>query len=154
MPNAVSDNGAIGIRFIFTPTQLAFLRPKRHLAARTFEQRPDEPLSRNWQNPAEACNAGPAQEPIQHRFGLIGLRMPCGDSVNDAIRPEPCEECLPRYPCFLLDVAGRKIDGFGSEGESVPVRQLTHQVLVGIGLGAAQTVIQMKHTDSRNDLAQ
>ncbi len=130
------------------------------MAAADFEQRPHQMLLFLFRkNSSQTQGAGAAQDAHQHGFGLIVERVRRGDLVRFAFVHELEKPTVAQLASagFETGLAGPRVGGRIARAQ-VEVQleaagQVLDELLVGIGLSAANAVMEMRHGKHDSQLA-
>jgi hypothetical protein len=102
---AVACEGSIAIGLVFAPGDAAFAKPGFDFGAVDFEERTNQALAGHRQDPREAGEPGPAQDAVEHGFGLVGTRVAGGYAVEGSRRDQIRIKSLPDLARGLFQVA-------------------------------------------------
>jgi ribosomal protein S18 acetylase RimI-like enzyme len=151
--DAVAGEGWVLIRGVVAPWLVQGLQIRFDLrASRGQERAEDAALGKfnDWMNAAQAFGPGAAQEFSKNRLGLVVESVGGGDCIERCCEeklakplvPEAARGFFNRLAC--LGGCGRNVDAGFVEGDFELRREAADEVEVGIGLGAAEAVMQMR----------
>ena len=138
----------VGVRRVFAP-RLPFrgeVAPK--IVPPAVEKRANEPVAPQ-PDAREPARAGAAHEPQQHGFRLIIERVAGRDGAGVEAVGGFCEELIARVARRDLDRTPARpreradIDARNLNGKAEPVRECSAEVLVAVGLIAAQQMVDV-----------
>ena len=104
-PDAVSQDVAILIRWVFPPPRADLFEVGENLGPRRLEQRPDDAdpfaLPHGW-NPRQPVQAAPAQQSEEDGLRLIVERVPRGDGRGSDLFRDARQESVPEAAPGIL----------------------------------------------------
>ena len=135
-----------------------------HVGARRLDERPHDDAGARV-HAAQAARPCAAQQPQQEGFGLIVFRVRDGDRGRAEARRRTIEKRVARRVRRVFDRSARvarerrDIDALDVDRQLQPGREIAAELRVGIGIGAAQLMVQMRRagddeTFGLGDLAQ
>ena len=116
------------------------------------DQRPDDPVARRG-NPAEAARASTAEQPQQHRLGLVVRRVGHGHDVGVRTSPRAFEKRVAEIAGGALDRRlpalrlARHVHGLDVEGHVERAGEVAAEARIARRFRAAKAVVEMRDGD-------
>ena len=127
----------------------ALSQETQHFLARRAQQRPDDPPT-DRPHTAQSRPSRAAQQPQQHRFGLVVGRVRHGDPRRAELVGRPFEEGVADFPRGLLEIApfrpgsGGHVVFLGDDFQTQRRGELGAVSLVAVALRSAQPVVEVR----------